>query len=186
MHILSVRLLEGSPDGKCCPPCVPTYATAAAQWCVCVVQVDSPPDASVAQEQQQVSAPTLAPPSAQGYTADLASVDAGSGMLMDFPANGTQPRRQLLLKPPRQLAEAVKRRMLPELYNATWGLDILDQGQLPLDNVYRYTYNGVQPVNSSYLHATERDCTRPAHLHQATRLLGWRRLCVRLGDLGAA
>jgi hypothetical protein len=109
-------------------------------------------------------------------------------MLMDFPANGTQPRRQLLLKPPQQLAGAVagKRRMLPELYNATWGLDILDQGQLPLDNVYRYTYNGAQPVDSIDLRATELDNARPAQQQQVTRLLGWHRLCVLLRNLGPA
>jgi hypothetical protein len=113
------------------------------------VQVDSPPDVLLAQEQQQISAQAPAPPSAQGYTADHTSDDAGPGMLMVFAANGTRQRRQLLFKPPQQLAGAVKRRMLPELYNATWGLDILDQGQLPLDNVYHYTYNGTQPDDSN-------------------------------------
>lgn len=35
------------------------------------------------------------------------------------------------------------RRLLPEEFNATWGLDILDQHALPLDDIYHYTYNGV-------------------------------------------
>lgn len=121
-----------------------------------MLQVDSPPDVLMAQEQQQSSAQAPAPPSAQGYTADLITDHAGPGMLLDFPANGTRPRRQLLLEPPQQLAGAVKRRMLPELYNATWGLDILDQGQLPLDKVYHYTYNGAEPVDSINLHSSSK------------------------------
>lgn len=45
-------------------------------------------------------------------------------MVMDFPANGTQPHQQLLMTLPQQLAgSATKRRMLPEQENATWGLD---------------------------------------------------------------
>lgn len=45
-------------------------------------------------------------------------------MVMDFPANGTQPHRQLLMTLPQRLAgSATTRRMLPEQDNATWGLD---------------------------------------------------------------
>lgn len=65
-------------------------------------------------------------------------------MVMEFPASRTQPHRQLLFTPPQHLAGPARRRMLPEMYNATWGLDILDQGQLPLDTIYHYTYNGAQ------------------------------------------
>jgi hypothetical protein len=63
-------------------------------------------------------------------------------MVLDLPAAGVSPHRQLLFTPPKQLANAARRRMLPEEYNATWGLDILDQGSLPLDDIYHYTYNG--------------------------------------------
>jgi hypothetical protein len=67
-------------------------------------------------------------------------------MVVDFPANGTGPHRQLLMTLPQQLAGPVaKRRMLPEQENATWGLDVLDD-QGGLDTIYHYTYNGVHGI----------------------------------------
>jgi hypothetical protein len=40
------------------------------------------------------------------------------------------------------------RHLLSEQHNATWGLDILDQGNLPLDHIYRYTSTGKQAAHT--------------------------------------
>lgn len=111
---------------------------------VCLLhQVDGPLEVWAAAKQQQGNS-TGGEQTAQSANAGASPQEARPQMFMDFPANGTQPHRQLLFTPPQHLAGPAKRRMLPEEYNATWGLDILDQGQLPLDTMYHYTYNGAQ------------------------------------------
>lgn len=85
---------------------------------VAALQIDSPP--TWLQEQ-------LDP----GNEADAAEVEhAPSQRRLN---QDGQPAAALLRAP---------HRMLPEEFNATWGLDLLDQPGLPLDQVYRYTYNG--------------------------------------------
>ncbi len=48
-----------------------------------------------------------------------------------------------------QIADDIPRRRLPEEFNATWGLDLMDQPNLPLDHIYHYNYNGVQWLAAS-------------------------------------
>jgi hypothetical protein len=107
-----------------------------------MTQVDSPPDMLHVQQQQHWDDMGVQPKHLANQTPAAGNMNAGHSMVLDLPATGSSPHRQLLFTPPQQLADAAKRRMLPEEYNATWGLDILDQGGLPLDDIYHYTYNG--------------------------------------------
>lgn len=120
-------------------------------WLCCLLQVDSPPDLLHAQQQYYAEPFAAAEPHMEVSSAT--ATEAKPGMLMDVPT-GPHARRQLLFTPPPQLAKAAKRRMLPEEYNVTWGLDMLDQGYLPLDSVYHYTYNG-EPLTRSTICAAE-------------------------------
>jgi hypothetical protein len=105
--------------------------------------VDSPSELLLSPEQRDSDWDEYEPP-AQDRVPAPAGHDTGPSMALEFPANGSQPHRRLLFTPPQQLAEAAKRRMLPEEFNVTWGLDVLDQGRLPLDKTYHYRYNGAR------------------------------------------
>lgn len=120
-----------------------------------MLQVDSPADMLLAEQWAAQHGDEAAAPTTSPTNRHLASQHEPSGpsMSMTFPASGSAPQRHLLFTPPPRpqlppaphtAARLDKRRKLPEQANATWGLDVLDQGRVPLDSVYHYTYNGTQ------------------------------------------
>ena len=133
------------------------YSLRVLRWansCFSAFQVDSPP-ALLHAQQTQLAADAERAEETVPSTGPALGEPAGTVLTLDI-ADGPHAHRRLLLSAPSLWTPAAaNRRMLPEQHNATWGLDLLDQGHLPLDTIYNYTYNGTQLPHSQPAHNTD-------------------------------
>lgn len=92
------------------------------------VRIDATPTWQLQQDQLHQGAPAPAQPGAGGWARAHAEPPQG------LPQNLQQDQQQHVQ--PHRMLHA-------EEFNATWGLDLLDQPSLPLDHIFHYTHNGM-------------------------------------------
>ncbi len=77
-------------------------------------------------------------------------MDAGQfladGKLVSGESLGTQADGQQASQQQNMLSSEGRRRVLPDEYNVTWGLDRIDQASAILDGGYHYDYTGAHPI----------------------------------------